>query len=562
MSDISRVLNTAKQAILSELTAINTTGSNIANVNTPNYSRLRPVFSTVGAGKGSEREQAGVQISNIERVYDKYLENQMIDQEQNIGYYDTLKSALDRVEATINESAVGGLSDLLSKFWGAWNDMAANPGGAVEREVLVTLSQNLATTFRQQADELAGIQQDMNATVADVIAEINDYSADIASLNDQITQIEVDGGSANDLRDRRADLLKKISNDVNVQFYEDTRTGINVYLSNGMALVQGGTSWNLDTLSNPENSNFDDVVFRGSTESMNGAITGGQLGALLETRDEKIVSYMTQLNAFAENFVQKVNSQHQLGFDAYGNLGGNFFDPVTEASDMQVSAAIVADPRKIAASATVNGDGDNARAIGALKDEPMYAAASQAAVSNADGGAGEDPAASVVLNNIDEIYKATTSAIVLTRGADALTWTVTSNGGYTGLTIHSAAAGAVTLDLNGTGAADISLSLTGAWEQNDTLTFSLALDKTNSTLNGYYSALTGLVGQDVADVTRNLDRQTALSSQLQAQRESVSGVAIDEEMMNLMKYQAAYNAAGKLSDVLNEMLDVLINLVK
>ena len=275
MSDISSVLNTAKQAILSELTAINTTGSNIANVNTPNYSRLRPVFSTVGAGTGSARSQAGVQITNIERVYNKYLDTQLIEQQQNIGYYDTLKGALDRVEATVNESAVGGLSDLMSKFWGAWNDLAANPGGAVERDVLVAISQNLTSTFRQVSEELTGIQLDMDSSISDTIGDINQYSTDIASLNAQITQIEVDGGMANDLRDRRSDLLNKVSAAVNIQFYESADGAMNVFLANGKALVEGSTSWNLDTVNNSGNSNFNDIVMEGTTESLNGIVTGG-----------------------------------------------------------------------------------------------------------------------------------------------------------------------------------------------------------------------------------------------------------------------------------------------
>ena len=666
MSDISGVLNTARQAILSELSAINTTGSNIANVNTPSYSRLRPVFSTVGAGTGtgSERAQAGVQISSIERVYDKYLDIQLVDQQQNIGYYDTLKGALDRVEATINESSTGGLSDLMSKFWGAWNDVAANPGGAVERDVLVTISQNLASTFRQVSSELTGIQQDMNSTISDTIAEINKYSMDIAALNDQITQIELGGGMANDLRDKRLELMNKISNDVNVQFYESANGAVNVFLANGKALVEESTSWDLTTVSNPANSNFSDIIFDGYTETMNSVITGGALGGLLQMRDTNIESYMQKLDAMAENLVKKVNSQHRLGYDADGNIGGDFFEPVTEAGFMEVRSAIVSDPKKIAASASIDGDGDNATAIGAIKDDQMYALAGQitaadpaisatatvaddttiqtdatilltrgaaaadwtvtaspgyglmnivsadattvnidadgngstdfslnltgtwengdtaeftidgngggaghgtigvVTATDADSGASSDHSATATINDQSEVYTATTSPISLRRGAAAGTWTIVNDGGYSNLAVLSANASKVVLDLNGSGTAALTLTLGGTWEQDDSLSFSLALDDGGSTLNAFYGALTGQIGQDTSDVGRNQDRQTAVANQLQAQRESVSGVAIDEEMMNLMKFQAAYNAAGKLSSVVNEMLNVLMNLIK
>jgi len=103
MSGILGILHTAKQAILSEMSAINTTGSNIANANTTSYARLRPVFSTVGSSSSdSPQDQIGVQIADIQRVYDKFLESQIVEQENRIGYTDTRRNALDRIEAAMN----------------------------------------------------------------------------------------------------------------------------------------------------------------------------------------------------------------------------------------------------------------------------------------------------------------------------------------------------------------------------------------------------------------------------------------------------------------------------
>ncbi len=547
---------------MSELTAINTTGSNIANVNTTNYSRLTPIFSTVGGGTASDREQAGVEVKEIKRVYDKFLESQVVSQEQNVGYSDTLKSTLDRVEAVINESETGGLNDLMSKFWSAWSDLAANPSGSAERNVLVETAKSLASQFQQQGNSLLSIQQDMNSTIVDNLDTINKMTSTLADYNSQIMQIEMNGGSANDLRDKRQDLLNQLSNMMNIQSYEDSKGALNIYLGNGKALVQGETSWNLDAVSNPSNSNYADIVINGSTESLNNTLSGGQLGALLDMRDTILPEYIGRLDALAANFVSKVNSQHQLGYDSYQNLGGNFFDPTTEARSVTLSAAIAADPGKIAASATVNGDGDNATAIGAIKDALMYAFPDTPAVTNADAGAGENPAASISLDRPEEAYKATSNAIVLTRGATAADWTVSSNGGYTGFTVDTATATTLTLELNGGGTVDLTISLTGTWENGDTLSFNLKQDSSSSTLSDFYSALCSRVGQNVKDAGTAQSRQAAVASQLQSQQESISGVSIDEEMMNLMKYQAAYNAAGRLTKTVNDMMDVLINLGK
>ena len=562
MSDIGRVLNTARQAILSELTAISTTGSNIANVNTANYSRLTPIFSTVGSGAGSDREQSGVQIQDIQRIFDKFLEAQTVEQQQSVGYSDTLKSALDRVEAVVNESETGGINDLMSKFWSAWSDLSANPSGTAERDVLVETAKSLASQFQQQGNALLSIQQDMNSTIVYNLDTINTMTSNLSTYNQQIMQIEMNGGSANDLRDKRQALLNDLSNMINIQSYEDSKGAVNVYLANGRALVQQDTSWDLEAVGNSSNSNYADIVVSGTDESLNDEISGGQLGALLDMRDTVLPEYIGRLDALAENFTSKVNAQHKLGFDADQNLGGNFFVPTAEARDVSVSSVIVADPSRIAASSTVNGDGDNATAIGAIKDALMSAVAGTPTVVNSDGGLGENPAASITINRASQAYKATTGSIVLTRGATASDWTVTNEGGYTGLTIHSAADGAVTLDLNGSSTIGMTITLRGTWETGDTLSFSMTQDDTSTTLSDFYSALSSLVGQNVKDAGTSQARQTAVSSQLQSQREAISGVSVDEEMMNLMKYQAAYNAAGRLTSTVNEMLDVLINLGK
>jgi len=562
MADILRVLSTSRDALLANLTAINVTGSNISNVNTPGYSRVRPIFGTVSqAGIGIDHSSVGVSIQEIQRIYDKYLEAQIIQQQQQIGYHDTRKGMLDRVESSLNESGGGGINELLSKFWNAWSDLAANPGGSAERDVLLKTSESLAYRFRQQADDLLDIQQDANTTIADLVRGINDNLKEFASLNEKIVTIEIDGGNANALRDTRAELLKEIGNALDIQYYETSDGAVNVYLANGNALVQGDICWKLGVVDNAANSGYYDVVIAENPgQVLKGVISGGKIGALLEFRDTTIAGYIDQLDALAVNIVNKVNEQHRLGYDGYGSVGGLFFNAITEAGDMQVASAIAADVRKIAAGSTVNGDGGNALAMGALKDERMYMSLGALTAVNDDGGAGENPAAKAVLNNRAAAYKATTSDIVLTLAAG--NWTVTCNGGYSGLKVLSADATTVTIDLDDSGDADITITLTGTWEENDTITFGMSADQTASTQSDYFSNLLSRVGQDVRNAGQNANRQADVMAQLENQRESVSGVSIDEEMMQLMKYQFAYSAAGQLVTTVKEMLDLLIQLGK
>src|SRR5574340_410269 len=183
MSGIDRLLNTSKEALLSHITAMNVTGSNVANVNTPGYSRLRPIFGSVGTlGSGNPSEiQIGVKITDVERIYDKYLEVQLVQQEHEVGYNEARRDALNRVEGIFNESSVGGINDVLNKFWDAWASLSANPTGKGERDVLVSVSQSMASMFREQAQQLTTVQQDANKTIADTVNQLNSYLKDMAT---------------------------------------------------------------------------------------------------------------------------------------------------------------------------------------------------------------------------------------------------------------------------------------------------------------------------------------------------------------------------------------------
>jgi flagellar hook-associated protein 1 FlgK len=316
----------------------------------------------------------------------------------------------------------------------------------------------MAAMFQQQAGELQTIQQDANKTISDTVDQLNTYLEDMTIYNNQISQIEVAGGSAADLRDKRAELLRKMSNLIDFNYIEESNGTLNVFISNGRTLVQGGQMWELAVEINPANNNFYDITFADTPGvAINSRLTGGKLAGLIDIRDTTVAGYISDLDTLAASVISTVNTQHSLGFDATGNIGGNFFNAATKAEDMAVSSAIIADGSKIAASATVNGDGENAKLISAVRDQ-------------------------LVLN---------------------------------GATV---------------------------------------------TINGYYSAFVGRIGQNAADANTGYDRQKAILNQYESQKETVSGVSLDEEMLNLTKLQMGYNAAGRLLTTVNDMIDILFAL--
>lgn len=458
------ILNIARGGLLSHQAAINLTGTNIANVNTPGYTRQRPVFST--------SSNQSVEIANIERIYDRFLGAQINEQMYNLGYSEAKKDELGRIEMIFNEAGGGGISELLSKFWSAWEDLSANPSGQAERQALVSVSQSLTSMFRSYSGELLSVQDDANTRIRDLTHQVNGYLSDIADINSKIVRTKSDDIGLNTLKDKRAELLSGLAEIIDFHYFEDSDGSINAFLSNGMPLVEGNKTWELDVVPvDPAASNpsFYDIVFKDDPdeEPINSVITNGKLAAFLEVRDTTIggeEGYMDSLDDLAAALVSEVNDQHKLGYDMSQNLGGDFFvfdiDPeVEEARYMKVSDLIIADINKIAASETVNGDGGNAVSMNSIKDE-------------------------------------------------------------------------------------------------------LTMNDDTSTFSSYYSSLVAQVGQDVADANRNFDHHTNLMSHLTNRREEISGVSIDEEMMNLLKYQAGYNASARLFVAAQELADTLMNLMR
>lgn len=460
MSGIS-ALNIAKDSLLSHQTAINLTGSNIANVNTTGYTRQRPVFTTSGTmDVEAGLVQMSVSIDQIERMYDRFLEAEINEQIQDMGYSETRKEQLEIIEIIFNETTGEGIDDLLNEFWGAWEDLSANPEGQAERVALLSAAESMTYLFRSYSSDLVAVQDDANAAIGDLVNQINSKLTSIADLNEKISQNETGTGDTNVLRDERTLLVKELAEIIDIQYFEDSSGALNIFISNGLTLVEGENYYTLDVQANAGNSFYYDVVFTDTPgQSINNYITSGKLAGFMEIRDVTAVEYLNDLNTLAATLVQEVNAQHQLGYDLSNNVGGDFFDPTkTDALTIEVSSSIINDINTIAASETVNGDGNNALYIGRLKD-------------------------------------------------------------------------------------------------------SLVLNGNTSTFNGYYASFIGQIGEDVASADRICDHHSDLMDQLTIKRESISGVSIDEEMLNLIKYQTGYSAAAKLCATVQELVDTLLGLV-
>ncbi len=460
MANLLGLMNIGQSALLTQQKAIDITGNNIANVNTPGYSRQRLVIQ-----QGSPTRVDGLTMSTgvtadpgIQRFYDQFLTAQLGSENESLGRWEAQKEALEKAELMFDEAGGSGLSNAMNEYWNAWQALSNNPSGVAERTTLISVGQHLSAVFNQTYANLSNLQQDIDTHVDAMVADINGIAQQIADLNQKVVQVETSGHNANDFRDERDQLIFELSKLINVNAYEDGDGFVNVDIENGKPLVQRAATWNLTTA---DNVGVQDVFWEssdGTTVNITPNISAGELKGWIEARDVHLNDYMTQLDTLANNLRTSVNAAHNAGFDLNGAAGLDFFTG-TGAVDLAVNAAVAADTDLIAAAAAGEGlPGGNGAAI---------------AIANLQNSA-------------------------------------TMPGG--------------------------------------------------STFDEYYNALVGKVGADVQAADINHNHQQSMVQGLENYRQEVSGVSLDEEMINLVKFQHAYNAAAKLITTADEMLDQILAL--
>ncbi len=291
MSGIYGVLQTGMRSLQAQQRGIEVTGHNIANVNTPGYSRQTVNLKTTTPVMGSQGMiGTGVTARESERVYDRFVGVQIENENEELGRWDAQKTALERVETIFDESSDSGLSKTMGEFWNAWQDLVNNPSGNVERLALLGNSETLAFEFQNTYNKFLPLQADLDISIAATVDEINLKAAEIGDLNQKIIEAEGGGSQANDFRDARDMAVKDIGLMIDVTTYEESSGSLNVNLKDGSSLVNGSNTSTLSTMAN--DAGYRDVVWASDpTVSINSTISGGKLKGWIEVRDVIIPEY-------------------------------------------------------------------------------------------------------------------------------------------------------------------------------------------------------------------------------------------------------------------------------
>ncbi|HLP98525.1 MAG TPA: flagellar hook-associated protein FlgK [Sideroxyarcus sp.] len=620
---------------------IASTSHNIANANTPGFSRQEIVqIAGMAQNTGSGYFGQGVDVTSVVRRYDQFLTRQVLETQTQSTNLSTQYGLAQQLSNLFGDST-GGLTPTLQSFFSAVNGVANAPESIAARQTMLGSAQSLVNRLQTLDQRMNEIRDGLNGQIANSVNTINSYAKQIAALNDNIVQLQArfPNQPPNDLLDQRDQIINQLSQEIRVTTVKQTNGSVDVFIGSGQSLVVGNQLSTLQATTSQTDPNSLEVAYlnNGNTSRIRQSdLQGGNLGGYLDFRATVLDPAVNALGRIGIGLADTFNQQHQQGIDLKGALGGTFFTMAaprtTSAATNTGTAALTA---TISSSTALSGDdysvqfdgtnynvvntttnavvgsftgaqlatpqvvtgtgitlqltagaaatGDSflvrptvagASGISLNITDPTKIAAASPVRSNApitNLGTGVIAAASVVpglplnanlqqpititFNNPPTTYTATGTGAPAGPQAFTAGAAITINGWTTKITGTPAAGDVFTVQPNTNGSNDGSNILKLA-----------ALQTANTMVNGtasYQGAYGQLIGQ-VGTQTRELEltskAQTSMLAQVTKAQQAVSGVNLDEEAANLMKYQQAYQAAAKAMTIANNMFDTLLSL--
>jgi flagellar hook-associated protein 1 len=429
------------------------TGNNVANANTPGYSREIPA-ATAGDPIliGALSFGTGVLLQRIESLRDPILEIQLHQETQQQSKLSTELGQLQQIQTQFGSSSSGIGADI-SNFFNSLQQLSADPTNLALRQTVLTAAGNLATDFNTTARNLQTQRSNLDLNVVQSVGEVNSLTAQIASVDRQISSVQNAHGDAGTLIDKQTTLIRQLSGLVDVQVIK-TDQGISLATSNGTTLVSGSQSFALSAQLGTDGVQH----ITAGAQDVTGSLKGGSLAGLIQIRDQEIPALGSSLDQLAAGLANALNTANKTGYDLNGVAGVDLFVPppaggVGAAATLSVS---ITDPALVAASSDgTPGSNGNLAVLSAVHDQPV-------------------------------------------------------------------ANGQTPLD--------------------------------------FYSGIVFKVGNDTSNTFADAAASSLILRQLQDQQGSISGVSLDEEAANLIKYQTAYQAAARVVSTIDTLLGVAVNL--
>ncbi|MDE3207222.1 MAG: flagellar hook-associated protein FlgK, partial [Pseudomonadota bacterium] len=329
---MSDIFNIGLGALNAAEVGITTTGQNIANASTPGYSRQEVLQSAAQPQTASYGFLgSGVQIDSIQRVYSQFLVDQSMSAQAQSASYNTYYAQAQPVDQMLSDQT-SGLQPAIQGFFSSLQSVANNPQSVPSRQAFLSSAQSLVTQINGTASTLSSIRNGINSSITSTVQTINSLASQVASLNQQILQLQsaANNNPPNDLLDQRQQLINQINQQIGVKTVTESNGNVDLYVGSGQSLVIGNQAMTLSASPDPENPSNTDIayVLKGTSGILpSSTLTGGNLGGMLQFRNQTLDAAQNGIGQLAVVLSQTMNQQNQLGMDLNGSLGGNLFTP-------------------------------------------------------------------------------------------------------------------------------------------------------------------------------------------------------------------------------------------
>ena len=544
------ILNIGTTALLASQSALNTTSNNIANASTPGYTRQQVELSSVASGLNSATGSSGngVTVSDITRLYDSFTTLQLRTEKSNSSYWNTYSGVSSSIESIFNETSSSGIASAISNFFNDWQAVAQNPQGSVERTQLISDANYLGSRIGSAYNSLNDQRTQLYKSSQDLVTQVNSITKQIADLNDKIVQ----SPGALDLQDQRDSLVESLNQIAAVNTVQDSSGRYNIFLG-GTALVSSSGSNNMSVALDTNNNMQFSMNTDGTATNINSQISGGQLKANLDMRDTVIPGYMNSLNAFAIDLSDKVNSMNSQGVGLDGSTGNNFFNSLAATNHTVNNGTGTLSSVNITSPSSSNYD----------QYQVAYTAGSPEA--STDYVVTDLTTGATVPNTLTIAAGGQSRTIEFNGMKMTIDGPMTSNETFTAQADPQAATKlAVSFtDVSKIAAAQTAADLPG---DNTNAQAIAGLVNQNFVANtdpvSFYSNIVSTAGADSQSATTYVSFETSMVNQLESQRQSTSGVNLDEEAVNMVQYQKSYEAAAKMISVASDLLETLMGIIQ
>ncbi|WP_233967189.1 flagellar hook-associated protein FlgK [Pectobacterium polaris] len=560
---MSNLLNTAMSGLKGAQVALSVVSNNISNQAVTGYSRQNAILEqAISSSTSAGYVGNGANVVSVNRQYNEFISNQLRSAQTTsssvTAYYEQI-SKIDNLLA----SSTTSLSSTIQGFFSNLQNLTSNAGDSSTRQTVLGKAEGLVNQFKVTDKYLRDMDSGLNTQVQSIVGQVNTYTKQIASLNDDINRLlgSNNGAMPNDLLDQRDYLVDQLNKLVGVDVVIQDGTVYNVALKNGTNLVQAGNSSQLVAIGSSDDATRLTVGYKDQTGDVvtlnEKTLTGGSLGGLLSFRSETLDEARNQLGQLALAFADAFNGQHQKGYDRDGVKGGDFFSfgKAAVLNDSKNGGNAVLTPSYTdtkdvqATNYTVKYDGASWQ-VTRLSDNSKFTAT----VDTSDNSLNFDgvkmtitgaPAAndSFLLKPVNDVITDMSVAI-----SDP----------------NKIAAASVKLDENGAPVLDASGNpVFGGVSDNTNAKALLALQNEKivggkASVSGAYASLVGTIGNQTSTLKINNTSQQNVVKQLTAEQQSVSGVNLDEEYGDLMRYQQYYMANAQVIKTAQSIFDALL----